>query len=112
MLRTGHAPCLVPPMDATSANPIWVWVAVFACAAKAASSLLLMRRTQLRNEDDTGFPKLPAPARRALSGAGYTHLDQLAQVSESELTQLHGMGPRAIAALRAALAERGLSFRS
>ena len=65
----------------------------------------------LRNEDDTGFPKLSAPARRALSGAGYTHLDQLAQVSESDLEKLHGMGPTALAALRAALDERGLSFR-
>lgn len=66
----------------------------------------------MRNEDDTGFPKLSAPARRALSGAGYTRLDQLAQVSESELRKLHGMGPTAIEALRAALDERGLSFRS
>jgi hypothetical protein len=66
----------------------------------------------LRTEDDTGFPRLSAPARRALSGAGYTSLDQLAQISESDLKTLHGMGPTAIAALRAALAERGLSFRS
>jgi hypothetical protein len=65
----------------------------------------------MRNEQDTGFPKLSAPARRALSGAGYAHLDQLAQVSESGLKKLHGMGPTAIAALRAALAEHGLSFR-
>jgi hypothetical protein len=66
----------------------------------------------LHNENDTGFPKLPAPARRALSGAGYTHLDQLAEVPESELKKLHGMGPTAVAALRAALERRGLSFRS
>jgi hypothetical protein len=38
-------------------------------------------------------------------------LDQLAQVSESDIRTLHGMGPTAIAALRAALDERGLSFR-
>ncbi len=65
----------------------------------------------MRNEDDTGFPKLSAPARRALSGAGYTRLDQLAQASESDLRQLHGMGPTAIAALREALHQRGRSFR-
>jgi hypothetical protein len=47
---------------------------------------------QLRHEDDTGFPKLSAPARRALSAAGYTHLGQLDRVSESELSQLHGVG--------------------
>jgi uncharacterized protein YdhG (YjbR/CyaY superfamily) len=34
----------------------------------------------------------------------------LAQVSESDLTKLHGMGTTAIAALREALHERGLSF--
>ena len=66
----------------------------------------------MRNENDTDFPRLSAPARRALSGAGYTQLDQLAQVSESEVTKLHGMGPTAVAALRAALHERGLSFRN
>src|ERR1700681_3966354 len=67
-------------------------------------------RTQLRSDDEMGFPKLAAPARRALSAAGYTRLDQLAQVSEADLTKLHGMGTTAIAALREALHERGLSF--
>ena len=66
----------------------------------------------MRHEDDTGFPKLSAPARRALSGAGYTRLDELVEVSESDLKKIHGMGPTAIAALRAALDESGLSFRS
>jgi hypothetical protein len=64
----------------------------------------------LRSDDEMAFPKLAAPARRALSAAGYTRLDQLAQVSESDLTKLHGMGTTAIAALREALHERGLSF--
>ncbi len=66
----------------------------------------------MHHEDDTGFPKLSAPARRALAAAGYIQLDELAQISESDLNQLHGMGLRAIVALRAALEERGLSFRS
>jgi hypothetical protein len=64
----------------------------------------------VHNDDDAGFPKLAAPARRALSAAGYTRLDQLAQVSEAHLKKLHGMGPTAIAALREALHARGLSF--
>jgi uncharacterized protein YdhG (YjbR/CyaY superfamily) len=64
----------------------------------------------VRNDDDGGFPKLAAPARRALSAAGYTRLDQLAQASEADLKKLHGMGPTAIAAPREALHERGLSF--
>ena len=66
----------------------------------------------MRNEDDTGFPKLAAPARRALSAAGYTRLDQLAQVCESELKKLHGLGATAIAALHDALQERELSFQT
>ncbi len=60
---------------------------------------------------DDGFPKLSAPARRALSGAGYARLEQLADASESDLGKLHGMGPTAIAALRTALGDRGLSLR-
>lgn len=56
--------------------------------------------------------KLASPARRALLGAGYTRLEQLTQVSEEQLMQLHGMGRKAIEQLRLALAEKGLSFSS
>lgn len=55
-------------------------------------------------------PRLAAPARRALTAAGYLRLEQLAGVSEAELLQLHGMGPKALRQLREALAERGLSL--
>ena len=58
----------------------------------------------------SAHPKLAVPARRTLSAAGYTRLDQLAQVSEPDLTKLHGIGATAIAALREALHEHGLSF--
>jgi hypothetical protein len=57
------------------------------------------------------LPKLAAPARRALAGAGYIRLEDLAKATESEVMQLHGMGPNAMWALRTALEERGLSFR-
>jgi len=53
---------------------------------------------------------LAAPARRALIGAGYTRLEQLANCSEAELKQLHGVGPKALDQLRHALGARGLSF--
>jgi predicted Fe-Mo cluster-binding NifX family protein len=59
----------------------------------------------------TDLPKLAAPARRALTGAGYTRLEDLTKVKESEVIRLHGMGPNAMAVLRDALKERGLSFR-
>jgi hypothetical protein len=61
--------------------------------------------------DGTDLPKLAAPARRALAGAGYIRLEDLTQVTEAEVMELHGMGPNAMEALRNALAERGLSFR-
>jgi DNA-directed RNA polymerase alpha subunit len=60
--------------------------------------------------EETNLPKLAAPARRALAGAGYTRLEDLTQVTEAEVKKLHGMGPNAVEALRNALAERGLSF--
>ncbi len=62
-------------------------------------------------QDD--FPaKIGAPARRALANAGYTHLDQLAAVSETDLLKLHGMGPKALGILRDALAAKGMHFKS
>jgi hypothetical protein len=60
--------------------------------------------------EGTDLPKLAAPARRALAGAGYTRLEDLTQVTEAEVRKLHGMGANAVEALRSALAERGLSF--
>ena len=65
-----------------------------------------------RDRQETSAPDdLPAgigaPARRALAGAGYTRLDQLAGASEAELLRLHGMGPKAMRVLREALAARG-----
>jgi hypothetical protein len=54
------------------------------------------------------LPKVGAPATRALHGAGYTSLRQLADVPRSDLAQLHGMGPKALGIIEAALAEHNL----
>ena len=43
-------------------------------------------------------------------GAGYRRLDQLAGLDQSEVGELHGVGPKALGQLRRALAARGLSF--
>ena len=60
---------------------------------------------------ESDFPAgLAKPAQRALASAGYTRLDQLTKVTEAELRALHGMGPKAIAQLREALAQRGQTF--
>lgn len=65
--------------------------------------------------DDEGATPLPteglaAPARRALSDAGYSTLEQLAEVDEGTVGELHGMGPSALKTLREALETHGLSF--
>jgi len=60
--------------------------------------------------EHSDLPKLASPAQRALAGAGITQLVQLTQISEAELSQLHGIGPNAIKTLRLALKEKGLSF--
>ena len=54
--------------------------------------------------------KLAKPAQRALASAGYFQLEQFTKVSEAELLQLHGMGPKAVNEIRHALLAKGLSF--
>jgi hypothetical protein len=59
----------------------------------------------------TPFPKgVARPALRALASAGYEHLEQLSSATEVSLLALHGFGTNALAKLRAALQELGLSF--
>ena len=56
------------------------------------------------------LPKIGAPATRALQGAGYTTLRQLAGIPRSELAKLHGMGPKALGMLQAALEQHNLGL--
>jgi DNA repair protein RadC len=56
------------------------------------------------------FAKLAQPAQRALAGAGYARLEQLTHVRESELKQLHGIGPNVLKQLRASLEAKGWAF--
>ena len=66
---------------------------------------------QQSDQQESDFPiKLAKPAQRALAEAGYKRLEQLTQVSEAEIKQLHGMGPKALDQLRRALEAKGLSF--
>ncbi|HMS00557.1 MAG TPA: DUF1801 domain-containing protein [Anaerolineales bacterium] len=57
------------------------------------------------------LPNIGAPATRALAHKGYTMLKQLTKISEAELAQLHGVGPRAIRILNEALRAKGWSFK-
>lgn len=68
---------------------------------------------QLTATIQDNFPRgIGQPALRALASAGYQNLEQLANVSESDLLKLHGMGPKALRILREALAANGLAFRA
>lgn len=61
--------------------------------------------------DDRPLPDgLSAPARRALSAIGVSQLHHLTRFCEHEIKLLHGMGPKAIARLRAAMAQSGWTF--
>ena len=65
-----------------------------------------------REKNKGDFPDtLAAPALRALLNAKIMNLKQLAKHTESEILELHGMGPSSLPILRKALKEKGLSFR-
>jgi hypothetical protein len=51
----------------------------------------------------TELPRIGAPATRALLAAGYTTLESVAGIPDEELLALHGVGPKAIRIIRAAL---------
>ena len=70
-----------------------------------------MKAKKQELQESNPFPKIGAPATRALEAAGYTHLKQLTKVTEAELGQLHGMGPKALGILRETLKAQGLSFK-
>jgi len=50
------------------------------------------------------------PALRALASVGITRLDHCAKWTEDDLSQLHGVGPNALALIRTALTQTGRSF--
>jgi uncharacterized protein YdhG (YjbR/CyaY superfamily) len=59
-----------------------------------------------------GLPAdLPAPARRALQAAGYSSLRQLEHLTAADLRKLHGVGPRALEAIRSAMWDANLRLR-
>ena len=60
---------------------------------------------------ETGFlSTLSAPARGALEHEGIDTVKKLSQYSESEILDIHGVGPASIPTLRTALEEQGLDF--
>jgi len=77
-------------------------------AERIGGATIKMKQHDQRESD---LPvELSEPARRALVGADYIRLQQLTELSEAEVKQLHGIGPKALDQLRCALEARGLSF--
>lgn len=64
-------------------------------------------------KDPQGFLQvLSAPARRALENNGIHSLQQLADFSEHEILNMHGIGKKAISALSIVMSENKVSFKS
>jgi DNA-directed RNA polymerase alpha subunit len=61
---------------------------------------------------DILLQKLAKPAQRAILGAGFTTLEQLAAMSEAELLNLHGIGKNAMKVIVTSLDENGLRLSS
>ncbi|MGB2719153.1 DNA-binding protein [Rhodococcus sp. SBT000017] len=61
-----------------------------------------------------GYPDFPKgtgnPASRAFRAAGYMCLDDLAGVPAAELKKLHGVGPKSLTVIQAALEQTGRSL--
>jgi len=62
-------------------------------------------------KQESDFPKIGSPATRALEAEGYTQLKQLTKLSEAELSQMHGVGPKAVRILKETMKANGLSFK-
>ena len=58
----------------------------------------------------TPLPRIGAPATRALRAEGIWTLEQVRELTETQLAGLRGVGPVALRFLREALAERGWGF--
>ena len=73
----------------------------------------------MASQDDRTHPNRPAfpagaagPGWRALGGAGGGSVADLPRCPEADLAKLHGMGPKALGALCAALEASGRTFRT
>ena len=72
----------------------------------------MTRATDTTHPNRAAFPAgLSGPALRALHTAGIRSVDELTRWTAPDLAALHGMGPKGLVVLRAALQARGLDFR-
>jgi len=72
----------------------------------------MARTIEVTHPNKAAFPAgVGGPALRALSSAGIRSMADLTHWTEADLAKLHGMGPKALGALRDGLDASGLSFR-
>lgn len=69
-----------------------------------------MKTIQAHPSPDNLPSGIGSPAHRALTTAGITKLEQFTTVSEKELLNLHGVGPKVVRIIKEALRDNGLSF--
>jgi predicted flap endonuclease-1-like 5' DNA nuclease len=67
--------------------------------------------SKTNEQPESALPKgIGKPALRALASVGISRLDQVTRLTESQLLALHGMGPKAIGIIKAALGAQGKSL--
>jgi len=60
----------------------------------------------------TPLPKIGSPATRALNSIGITTLEGLSNHTEKEISNLHGMGPKALGILKTEMKKLSLSYKA
>ncbi len=55
--------------------------------------------------------QLPGPAQRAIQDAGIKTVEELSNMSETEIMALHGMGQGAIQTIKMFMAENGMALK-
>ncbi|MGK3961739.1 helix-hairpin-helix domain-containing protein [Sorangium sp. So ce118] len=67
--------------------------------------------SKTKEQTESALPKgIGKPATRALASVGISRLDQVARLTEAELLALHGVGPKAVGVIKAALEAQGKSL--
>ena len=81
--------------------------------AKLSDSPVVTRKAPAVSGNDVVWKELglAAPARRALVNSKITKLQQLSKFRESEIAELHGMGPSALQVLKDAMKRNKFTFR-
>lgn len=93
----------------------WLKQAYDAAGGKAAAANAAAPKAPAAKPAAQAEPDLPRglsqPALRAFAAAGLVRLKDFTRVSEAELLEMHGVGPKAITVLGPALAAKGWAFR-